>query len=297
VLGKLAFFELATGSVLRTVDLGYHPDAVKFTPDGTKVIVANEGEYTAGAAQAPGSVSVVDVAAVTSAASLTTVTLSVTTVDFNTGLAAGVNLNNVRINVAGVAAADRYLYIEPEFSAPTNDKVYVTLQENNAIAILDLTGPNANKFTAINYLGTILQRIDASDQDPTGGGLAAININDVVPGLPMPDTIQTFVKGGRRLMATANEGDARTDDGDIARAIATIRYVDNRGEPTETYPLNPNGSAGGFNGYTTEDGRFTIVMPHPERVFRSVQQSWAMPGAGEDGAWMRMFRNARKWLG
>ena len=65
VLGKVAFFELATGTVLRTVDVGYHPDAVKFTPDGTKVIVANEGEYTANAAQAPGSVSVVNLADVT----------------------------------------------------------------------------------------------------------------------------------------------------------------------------------------------------------------------------------------
>lgn len=220
VLGKLAFFELATGTVLRTVDLGYHPDAVKFTPDGTRVIIANEGEYTAGAAQAPGSVSVVSLVGITAAASLTAVAPVVTTIDFNTGLAAGVNLNSVRINVAGVAAADRYLYIEPEFTAPTNDKIYVTLQENNAIATIDLTGANANKVTAINYLGTISQRIDGSDQDPQNGGLAAININDVVPGLPMPDTIQTFMHGGRRLTATANEGDARTDDGDIARAGA-----------------------------------------------------------------------------
>ena len=144
VLGKVAFFELATGTVLRTVDVGYHPDAVKFTPDGTKVIVANEGEYTANAAQAPGSVSVVNRAEVTSTASLTSAAPSVTTVDFKTGLASGVNLNSVRINVADVAAADRYLYIEPEFSATTNDKAYVTLQENNAIAILDLTGTNAN---------------------------------------------------------------------------------------------------------------------------------------------------------
>ena len=220
VLGKVAFFELATGNVVRTVDVGFHPDAVKFTPDGTKVIVANEGEFTANAAQAPGSVSVVNVAAITSAASFNTEVPAVTTVDFNTGLAAGVNLNAVRINVVNIPAAERYLYIEPEFTAPTNDKVYVTLQENNAIAVLDLTGPNANKFTAINYLGTITQRIDGSDQDPTGGGINAININDVVPGLPMPDTMQAFVHGGRRLMATANEGDARTDDGDIARAGA-----------------------------------------------------------------------------
>ena len=90
VLGKVAFFELATGNVVRTVDVGFHPDAVKFTPDGTKVIVANEGEFTANAAQAPGSVSVVNVAAITSAASFNTEVPAVTTVAFNTGLAAGV---------------------------------------------------------------------------------------------------------------------------------------------------------------------------------------------------------------
>jgi phosphoribosylformylglycinamidine synthase len=62
------------------------------------------------------------------------------------------------------------------------------------------------------------------------------------------------------------------------------------------YPLNPNGSPGGITGLTTPDGRFTIVMPHPERAFRAVQQSWIPKGWGEDGPWMRMFRNARKWV-
>ena len=63
------------------------------------------------------------------------------------------------------------------------------------------------------------------------------------------------------------------------------------------YPLNPNGSPEGITGLTTGDGRFTIVMPHPERVFRTVQNSWHPADWGEDGAWMRMFRNARKWVG
>jgi phosphoribosylformylglycinamidine synthase len=117
--------------------------------------------------------------------------------------------------------------------------------------------------------------------------------------LESPSLFFAGMAGSRIAVPTAHgEGFADfSQDGDIAQAIATIRYVDNRGQPTETYPFNPNGSAGGFNGYTTADGRFTIVMPHPERVFRSVQQSWSLPGAGEDGAWMRMFRNARKWLG
>ena len=66
---------------------------------------------------------------------------------------------------------------------------------------------------------------------------------------------------------------------------------------TETYPLNPNGSAGGVTGLTTADGRFTILMPHPERVFRSVQNSWHPESWGEEGAWLRMFRNARRRVG
>jgi len=218
VLGKVVFFDLANGAILTSRDAGFHPDAVMFTPDGTKAIVCNEGEFTAGQAQAPGSISIFDLSGIASSANLLTTAPTVVTVDFNTGLAPGVTLDGLRFNVAGLAAADRHLYIEPEFSVTTDQKAYITLQENNAIATLDLTGTLANKITAIRYLGTIVQRIDASDRDPQNGGVAAININDVVPGLPMPDTIVSFVQGGRRLLATANEGDARTDDGDVARA-------------------------------------------------------------------------------
>ena len=78
---------------------------------------------------------------------------------------------------------------------------------------------------------------------------------------------------------------------------AALRYVDNAGFPTERYPANPNGSHGGLTGFTNTDGRFTIMMPHPERTARSVQMSWAPRGLGEDSPWMRMFRNARVWLG
>ncbi len=74
-------------------------------------------------------------------------------------------------------------------------------------------------------------------------------------------------------------------------------FVDNRGNLTQTYPYNPNGSPHGITGLTTPDGRFTILMPHPERVFRAVANSWRPDEWGEDGAWMRMFRNARVWVG
>jgi phosphoribosylformylglycinamidine synthase len=79
--------------------------------------------------------------------------------------------------------------------------------------------------------------------------------------------------------------------------LVCMRYVDNRGEPTEVYPYNPSGTPQGITGVTTADGRFTIVMPHPERTFRTVQMSWAPPGLGEDAPWMEMFRNARRWVG
>ena len=105
---------------------------------------------------------------------------------------------------------------------------------------------------------------------------------------------------GSRITVPTAHGEGFCDfsqHGDAGAAIPVIRYVDNRGAPTETYPYNPNGSAGGINGYTTADGRFGIIMPHPERAFRTVQQSWAPPVWGEDGPWMRMFRNARAWLG
>ncbi len=77
---------------------------------------------------------------------------------------------------------------------------------------------------------------------------------------------------------------------------ACLRYVDADGQASELYPLNPNGSALGLNGFTNDDGRFTILMPHPERIFRSVQNSWQSPDWGEYGPWMRIFRNARKWI-
>ena len=82
-----------------------------------------------------------------------------------------------------------------------------------------------------------------------------------------------------------------------AQSLLALRFVDNTGRATERYPYNPNGSAEGMTGFTTSDGRFTILMPHPERGFRTVQMSWHPSSWGEDSPWMRMFRNARSWLG
>jgi len=91
---------------------------------------------------------------------------------------------------------------------------------------------------------------------------------------------------------------APADAEQINRAsLVALRFVDNRGNVTQTYPYNPNGSPDGIAGLTTPDGRFTIMMPHPERVVRTVSNSWHPDDWGEDGPWLRMFRNARAWVG
>lgn len=82
-----------------------------------------------------------------------------------------------------------------------------------------------------------------------------------------------------------------------ASTYVALRFVDHQGKPAEHYPFNPNGSPQGITGITSTDGRFTILMPHPERVFRTVQHSWHVDNWPEDSPWMRMFRNARKWVG
>ncbi|WP_417661217.1 phosphoribosylformylglycinamidine synthase [Pseudomonas sp.] len=84
-------------------------------------------------------------------------------------------------------------------------------------------------------------------------------------------------------------------EADLSGCVA-MRFVDNHGKVTETYPANPNGSPRGITGLTSRDGRVTIMMPHPERVFRAVQNSWCPDEWNEDGAWLRMFRNARVWV-
>jgi phosphoribosylformylglycinamidine synthase len=104
---------------------------------------------------------------------------------------------------------------------------------------------------------------------------------------------------GSRMPIVVAHGEGYADFGSRKQkaALVTLRYVDHNGKATETYPLNPNGSPQGITGLTTLDGRFSIMMPHPERVFRAVQNSWHPNDWQENGAWLRMFQNARKWVG
>ncbi len=116
------------------------------------------------------------------------------------------------------------------------------------------------------------------------------------------DSPSIFFAGmeGSQIPIVVSHGEGRAvfdSPADQAACLAAARFVDNHGQATEVYPYNPNGSPAGLTAVTTADGRFTAMMPHPERVFRSVQMSWHPPGWGEDSPWMRMFRNARRWVG
>ncbi|WP_108650195.1 phosphoribosylformylglycinamidine synthase [Dongshaea marina] len=117
-----------------------------------------------------------------------------------------------------------------------------------------------------------------------------------------PSLFLRGMAGSRLPIAVAHgEGQVEASAEQLAALEAgnqvAVRFVDNHGQPTERYPYNPNGSFGGITGVTSTDGRATIMMPHPERVFRAVANSWYPAEWGEDGGWMRMFRNARANIG
>ncbi len=120
------------------------------------------------------------------------------------------------------------------------------------------------------------------------------------------DSPSLFFKGmaGSRLPIAVAHGEgfanfepALGGRGDAAKSIAAMRFTDNHGAATESYPANPNGSPGGLTAVTTADGRFTAMMPHPERVFRNIQMSWTPLDAAAHSPWMQLWRNARRWVG
>ena len=120
---------------------------------------------------------------------------------------------------------------------------------------------------------------------------------------PGPSIFFAGMAGSWMPIASAH-GEGRADfaataqlDALEAAGLVAARFVDPAGAVTERYPANPNGSPHGIAAVTTPDGRITAIMPHPERVFRTVQLSWHPDGWGEDSPWMRMFRNARAWVG
>jgi len=121
--------------------------------------------------------------------------------------------------------------------------------------------------------------------------------------LPSPSVLFAGMHGALLPVAVAH-GEGRAwfaQDGDLEacmqQQLIAVRHSDGRGNAARAYPANPNGTPAGLAALTTPDGRATIIMPHPERVYRTVQNSWHPQEAGADSGWMRMFRNARVFTG
>jgi len=193
----------------------------------------------------------------------------------------------------------------------------------------DVLGAGRGWATSILFNAKLRDEFAAFFADPTKFALGVCNgcqmlaaLKEIIPGadawpsfernaseqyearlvtLEVVESPSLFFKGmaGSRIPVAVAHGEGRAEfakSGDARRTAVSARYVDNHGRATEAYPLNPNGSPAGLAGITAADGRVTALMPHPERVFRSVQMSWAPREWGEDSPWMRMFRNARVWV-
>ncbi|HZY33746.1 MAG TPA: phosphoribosylformylglycinamidine synthase, partial [Rhodanobacter sp.] len=194
----------------------------------------------------------------------------------------------------------------------------------------DVLGAGRGWATSILYNDMLRAQFAAFFADPTKFALGVCNgcqmlsqLKEIIPGaqhwpkflrnaseqyearlatLEILDASSIFFKGmsGSRIPVAVAHGEGRVSFPHAcspSKSNGAVRFVDNRGRPTENFPLNTNGSPGGLAGFTAADGRVTIMMPHPERVFRSVQLSWHPEQWGEDSPWMRMFRNARVWCG
>ncbi|HEY8586213.1 MAG TPA: phosphoribosylformylglycinamidine synthase [Rhodanobacter sp.] len=194
----------------------------------------------------------------------------------------------------------------------------------------DVLGAGRGWAMSILYNDLLRAQFAAFFADPTKFALGVCNgcqmlsqLKEIIPGaqhwpqflrnaseqyesrlatLEILDSPSIFFQGmtGSRIPVAVAHGEGRVNFPHAcspAKSNGAVRFVDNRGKPTEDFPLNTNGSPGGLAGFTAAEGRVTIMMPHPERVFRSVQLSWCPETWGEDSPWMRMFRNARVWCG
>ncbi|WP_428240486.1 phosphoribosylformylglycinamidine synthase [Gynuella sp.] len=181
--------------------------------------------------------------------------------------------------------------------------------------------------TARKELQAFFERPDTFTLGVCNGCQMLSNLRDIIPGtenwphfvrneseqfeartvmVEIQESPSLFFKGMKRarMPVAVAHGEGRAEyssHGALEKANRSghvaVRYVDNRGQVTTAYPLNPNGSPLGITGLTSADGRVTIMMPHPERVSRAVTNSWCPDDWQEDGPWMRMFRNARQWVG
>jgi 2',3'-cyclic-nucleotide 2'-phosphodiesterase / 3'-nucleotidase / 5'-nucleotidase len=197
--GTVQFYD-ANGNLQKTVGVGALPDMVTFTPDGSKLLVANEGEPNG--VDPEGSVSIIDLSAGVAAASVSTAGFTA----FN-GSEAALKAKGVRLFAGKSVSED----VEPEYItvAPDNLTAFVSLQEANSLGVLDLA---TNSFTDIVPLGFKDHRLPANALDPSDRDSGIQIANHPVFGLYMSDAIASFVKGGQSYIVTVNEGDSRGEE-------------------------------------------------------------------------------------
>ncbi len=251
--GKLVVFSTADNSIFGSFDTGFHPDSVVFSPDGSKILVANEGDWEADAVDGgyagtnaddtPGSISIFDASAIPN--NPVAIALTGSEYDFTApNLGVGASLVGIRdfapTTASGMntpTSSPALGRIEPEYIAVSADgtKAFVTLQQNNAIAVFDLIN---NQWSDIQDQGTITQTVDASDRDGAGN-TQTIAINDIVKGMPMSDTIQSFTDGnGNVFYVTVNEGDAALSDFNRAGGLGQTNGVTGNLDPTYAGSIN-----------------------------------------------------------
>jgi uncharacterized protein len=267
-VGQVSFYDAATGAVLNSVPVGFLPDMLTFTPDGQRVLVANEGEpnsYGQATSFDPeGSISIINLAAGVANASVTPVSFT----SFN-GQIAALRAAGVRITGPGSTVAQD---LEPEYIAvsPDGTTARVTLQENNAIAILDIATATITSIQSLGLKNHSLpgNGLDPSDQD---GGL---NIRNVpVFGLYQPDAIASFTANGQTYYITANEGDSRSYPGfnEEVRVGSSSYVLDPTAFPNAA-ALKANSNLGRLQvtnatGDTDGDGDFDRIEVYGGRSF------------------------------
>jgi predicted extracellular nuclease/2',3'-cyclic-nucleotide 2'-phosphodiesterase (5'-nucleotidase family) len=257
--GHVALFN-AAGTLQNTIQVGVLPDMVTFTPDGSKILVANEAEAVSTSSNANGTISIIDVSGGAAAA---TVQTTVGFTALNGSEAALDGALGLSLFPGQSAAAD----IEPEYISvsPDGTRAYVTLQEVNAVAVIDLTNPAATSPLAILPLGSVDRSLvgnafDPSDQD--GIDIGTWNVRSLL----QPDAIATFSVGGETYFVTANEGDARVGTGltgEEVRLSSAGYDLDNATFPEEA-ALKQNANLGRLNvlnheGDTDGDGDIDVI--------------------------------------
>jgi 2',3'-cyclic-nucleotide 2'-phosphodiesterase (5'-nucleotidase family) len=284
--GHVVFLNAATGALIGSAVVGAVPDHIAFTPDGTKLLVCNEGELAGSSATIPdaamGTVSII----VVDSAGLPGV---VQTADFSafdaTATITSLKAAGVRFFGAGVPSTD----FEPEYLAisPDGTKAMVTLQEANAVAILDITTATFTSVVALGEKDFSTGRHDFSDRDGAGGasGIVYPTTGNPVFGLYMPDAIASYQVGGQTYYVTANEGDDRNDfiEPNETTTVSNASYdLDDATFPTEA-TLKTNSSLGrltvsnatGLRGDTDGDGDIDKILSYGGRSFSILDSTGA----------------------